>query len=112
MQKALEGASAFVWKPTITHASRALAAYEAHGPKAQLIISGAYESGVGTIVLANYAAAFSQAAAGLDTYRALAHDVLKRPLSLRPTIAIAAWTKRLRVNTAMMDPVPIQNRDR
>jgi O-succinylbenzoate synthase len=48
------------------------------------VVSSAYESGVGTAALIALAAGIGerQVPAGLDTYRALADDVLDSPLSL------------------------------
>ena len=48
------------------------------------VVSSAYESGVGTAALVALTAAIGErpVAAGLDTYRVLAHDVLEKPLGL------------------------------
>jgi O-succinylbenzoate synthase len=48
------------------------------------VLSSAYESGVGTAALVALAAAIGErpVAAGLDTYRVLADDVLEKPLGL------------------------------
>jgi L-alanine-DL-glutamate epimerase-like enolase superfamily enzyme len=48
------------------------------------VVSSAYESGVGTAALVAMAASIGEhpVPAGLDTYRALADDVLDTPLSL------------------------------
>ncbi len=49
-----------------------------------MVLSGAYESGVGTAAIANYAAAWSGAdvPVGLDTYAWLQQDVLEARLPL------------------------------
>jgi O-succinylbenzoate synthase len=48
------------------------------------VVSSSYESGVGTAALVALAAAIGErpVAAGLDTYRVLANDVLEKPLGL------------------------------
>jgi hypothetical protein len=50
-------------------------------------MSSSYESGVGTLALLRMAASIGDGAAGLDTYRRLADDVLSPPLELsRPRV--------------------------
>lgn len=81
--KAHEYARAFVMKPTIVGCSRTLSlAAVARNFGAEAIISSSYESGVGMLGLLRMAAPFGRAAAGLDTYRRLADDVLDPPLDL------------------------------
>ncbi len=80
-------ARAWVWKPTLLHvpmlgpALHGLTQAES-GPR--LVLSAAFESGVGIAALAQYAAAYMEPslAAGLDTYSWLAEDVLTSPLPL------------------------------
>ncbi len=80
-------ARAWVWKPTLMHvpmlgpALQGLTQAES-GPR--LVLSAAFESGVGIAALAQYAAAYMEPslAAGLDTYAWLAEDVLVYPLPL------------------------------
>jgi O-succinylbenzoate synthase len=48
-------------------------------PHIDLVLSGAYESGIGTL---HIGALFSKRAAGLDTYRYLEEDLLKNPLRI------------------------------
>jgi len=79
------GLTAVVLKPTVLGGlSRALAfAHTALCLRAYPVISAVYESGVGIAALARFAMALGgNAAAGLDTYRALASDVLKKRLPL------------------------------
>lgn len=81
--EAHEYARAFVLKPTVIGFSRTMRIAEAArsiGGKA--IISSAYESGIGTLALLRMAATFGRGAAGLDTYRRLADDVICPSLDL------------------------------
>jgi O-succinylbenzoate synthase len=79
-------AVAFVLKPTLLGGiSRTLrAAGRAHRLGVTPVISSAYESGVGTAALVALAAGIGDrpVAAGLDTYRMMAEDVLETPLNL------------------------------
>lgn len=81
-------ARAFVMKPSILGHSRTLSlASVANNIGAKCIISSSYESGVGTMGLLRLAASIGGGAAGLDTYRRLADDVLSPPLELsRPRV--------------------------
>lgn len=83
-----EGAYACVWKPSIMHVPHM--GEDIHSgnfafPIQRLVLSAAYESGVGIANLAAYAAAFSkpEIPAGLDTYSWLAEDVLQSPLPIQ-----------------------------
>lgn len=85
LEGVLRDAAALVWKPSLVHypnIGMLLARHRA--PEGKMVLSGAYESGVATAVLANYAAAYSgpETPAGLDTYVWLAEDVLKERLPL------------------------------
>ncbi len=79
-------AVAFVLKPTLLGGiSRTLrVAGRAHRLGVTPVISSAYESGVGTAALVALAAGIGDrpVPAGLDTYRAMAEDVLETPLNL------------------------------
>lgn len=76
-------ARAFVLKPTVIGARRTssfAAAAKAIGAAA--VISSSYESGVGTMCLIRLAAELGDGAAGLDTYRRFAEDVISPALDL------------------------------
>lgn len=82
-----EGAAALVWKPTLVHTpilGQLLFRDVTHGHSNRVVISAAFESGVGTAALANYAALFAapDTPAGLDTYAWMAPDVLQQRLPL------------------------------
>ena len=86
-------AVALVLKPTllggITRTLRA--AGRAHRLGVTPVISSAYESGVGTAALVALAAGIGDrsVAAGLDTYRMMAEDVLETPLNLpAPSVGV------------------------
>jgi O-succinylbenzoate synthase len=86
-------AVAFVLKPTLLGGiSRTLrAAGRAHRLGVTPVISSAYESGVGTAALVALAAGIGDrpVAAGLDTYRMMAEDVLEMPLNLpAPSVGV------------------------
>ena len=85
LDEVLRGAAALVWKPSLVHYPNiGVAMQQRAAPRARLVLSGAYESGVGTAALANYAAAYSggEVPVGLDTYARLADDVLEARLPL------------------------------
>jgi len=88
----LAQAAAWVWKPSLVHVQYLMAAWRRFEPQPPLVLSAAYESGVGIAAIANYATAFSapETAAGLDTYRVLAEDLLQVPLPLRGAEATLA----------------------
>ena len=76
-------ARAAVLKPTLLHSPGMLAMMLQAGlPCEQIVVSAAFESGVGIAALAQYAAVLSGAdiPAGLDTYGWLAEDVLEERL--------------------------------
>lgn len=76
-------ARAFVLKPSVIGHSRTVSLSSvARDLGAKAIISSSYESGVGMLGLARLAASFGGGAAGLDTYRRFAEDVLSPPLDL------------------------------
>jgi o-succinylbenzoate synthase len=83
----VQGAKAIVWKPTLVH-SPELGAFlfreTRPGQTKMLVLSGAFESGVGTAAVANYAAMFSDPGVpvGLDTYRWMEPDILRERLPL------------------------------
>ncbi len=76
-----------IWKPTLLHGSglsTALIRGNHSIPLHSIVISSAFESGVGISTLAHYAAAFANGgcAAGLDTYSRLDEDIIDPPLAL------------------------------
>ncbi|MBA2377832.1 MAG: o-succinylbenzoate synthase [Actinomycetota bacterium] len=81
-------ARAFVMKPSLLGFHRTVSfASVARDRGAKAIISSSYESGVGTLALLRMADSIGDGAAGLDTYRRLADDVLSPPLELsRPRV--------------------------
>ncbi|MBX3177414.1 MAG: o-succinylbenzoate synthase [Candidatus Hydrogenedentes bacterium] len=91
-ERALAGivqeAEALVWKPTLVHTPTLgdlLFHDVAQGQSSRIVISAAFESGVGTAALANYAAMFASpdTPAGLDTYTWIAPDILRERLPLQ-----------------------------
>lgn len=87
-------ASALIVKPTLIGFSNTLALADAMTPAGvDVVISSAYESGVGLAGLAVLAAAIGNAdtPAGLDTYRRLASDVVQPRLDIGgPVVRVAA----------------------
>jgi o-succinylbenzoate synthase len=88
---------AFVLKPTLLGGiSRTLRMAErAYRLGVTLVVSSAYESGVGTAALVALAAGIGDRAvpAGLDPYRAMAEDVLETPLNLpAPAVGVRETT--------------------
>jgi O-succinylbenzoate synthase len=83
----VQGAKAIIWKPSIVHSpelGKFLFEEARPGQTRILVLTAAFESGVGTAALASYAAMFSSPTVpvGLDTYRWIAPDVLSRRLPL------------------------------
>ncbi|CAN5603797.1 o-succinylbenzoate synthase [soil metagenome] len=93
--------AAIVVKPTIVGgiAATLRLATRAHERGVRVVLSGAFESGVGMRGVAALAAATGGEAAGLDPYRLLETDVLKDQLPFdRPEVDIQAlFNRRLRV---------------
>ncbi len=90
-------AAAVVVKPTLVGgiASAHAIAERAQGVGARVVISAAFESGVGLRGLVALAAATGGHAAGLDTYRWLARDVLDPRLPLdRPLVDVPGLLAR------------------
>jgi O-succinylbenzoate synthase len=82
-----EGAAACIWKPTLLHfpgIGERLRTNDYVVPVQQLVLSAAFESGVGIAALARYAAAYGcpETPIGLDTYSWLAEDVLEARLAI------------------------------
>jgi o-succinylbenzoate synthase len=104
-------AGAVVLKPTLLGGvSRALRfANEAKALGMAPVVSSSYEAGVGTGALVALAAAVGGEPAGLDTYRALAEDVIESPLSLpAPTVDVRATMEAARrVDVAGLEPIPL-----
>ncbi|MEM0961643.1 MAG: o-succinylbenzoate synthase [Bacteroidota bacterium] len=92
--------AAVVLKPTLGRTARRAARLRAELGRrdAQMVISSAFESGVGMRHLVAFASALGETPAGLDTYRWLAEDVTESPLPLLgPSIEVAA----------VLDPNPV-----
>lgn len=72
------------------------------------VVSSSYEAGVGTGALVALAASVGGEPAGLDTYRALAEDVIEHPLPLpAPALdARATMEAALGVDVRHLEPVP------
>ena len=85
----IAGAQALVWKPSLCMPPSRMA-LETDAP---VVLSGAYESGVGTAAVLAHAAAQGPdtPAAGVDTYSRLAEDVLVHRLPLEGAAA-NLWT--------------------
>ena len=80
-----------VLKPTLLGGIRTVRRWgaAARAQDATLVVTGAYESGVGLRMLAALAAALTDAPAGLLTYDRLGDDVLRPRLSMGPTVHVA-----------------------
>ncbi|HPO15427.1 MAG TPA: o-succinylbenzoate synthase [Candidatus Hydrogenedentes bacterium] len=107
-------AAAWVWKPTLLHVPMLGPALQGlvqdeFGPK--LVISAAFESGVGIAALVKYAASCmdSDVAAGLDTYAWLEEDVLLSPLPLSGGHADvpAICTLAGQIDMSRLEPIPM-----
>ena len=100
-----------VLKPTLLGGmSRALRfAEEARALGMASVVSSSYEGGVGTAALVALAAAVGEEPAGLDTYRALAEDVIEAPLRLpAPTMDVRGTMEAARkVDVRRLEPVPL-----
>ena len=93
-------ARAVVLKPTLLGGvSRALGLAAAAKTSGMVpVLSSSYEAGVGTGALVALAASVGEEPAGLDTYRALAEDVLGAPLPLSaPAVAVRETMQAARV---------------
>ncbi len=105
----IDNAAALVWKPTI-HPYPSIAGLGQDGVryKGRVVVSAAFESGVGIAALANYAAAYAGGLpVGLDTYRCFADDVLAAPLPFEgPAVSLAGLNAAAtQVNTGKLDLV-------
>jgi O-succinylbenzoate synthase len=102
-------ARAVVLKPTLLGGiSRSLRfASEAKALGIKVVVSSAYESGVGTGALVALAAMVGDEPVGLDTYRRLADDVIEVPLDLpAPVIDVRRATGAARrVDIRKVTPV-------
>ncbi len=83
----VQRAKAIIWKPTLIHSpelGKLLFEESRPGQTRILVITGSFETGIGTAALANYAALFSSPGVpvGLDTYRWIDPDVLEQRLPL------------------------------
>lgn len=83
----VQEAEALVWKPTLVHTptlGELLFHDVTRGQSSRIVVSAAYESGVGTAALACYAAMFAapETAVGLDTYSWIQPDLLRERLPL------------------------------
>jgi O-succinylbenzoate synthase len=102
---AIPGVVAWVLKPTLMRCLEDVMSWQDKAVQAGVaaIISASYESGVGIRMLAELAGRSPDTAAGLDTYRFLAEDVLEPRLDidsgvidLRDARALAVQTLRLK----------------
>lgn len=80
----IQGVVAWIIKPTLMGALVDIIEWQerAYRSKKVAVISAAYESGVGIRMLAELASRFADWAAGLDTYRFLAEDLLEPRLNI------------------------------
>jgi o-succinylbenzoate synthase len=105
-----EKAHRLIWKPGIVHYPNigGLTGGAAQR-QSRIVVSGAFESGVGTAILAQYAAACCgpETPSGLDTYTWLAEDVLKERLPLdRGAVAVdKIQNMSERVDIEKLEPV-------
>lgn len=101
-------AGAVVLKPTLLGGvSRVLRlAGEAKALGMAAVVSSSYEAGVGTGALVALAAAVGEEPAGLDTYRALAEDVVRRRLPLpAPAVGVREAVEAARdVDVGRLEP--------
>ena len=104
-------ARAVVLKPTLLGGvSRALRLAEgAKSMGAAAVVSASYEGGVGMGALVALAAAVGEEPAGLDTYRALAEDVVEVPLGLpAPAVDVRETMEAARrVDVGRLEPIPL-----
>ena len=104
-------AAACVWKPTLMHVPnlRAAIAWGMFFPMRNIVLSAAFESGVGIHALAHYAAAYAREGVpvGLDTYRWLEEDVLRERLSISgPMVSLSALEAAAHdIDTSMLEPL-------
>lgn len=105
-------ARAVVLKPTLLGGiSRALGLAErATGLGMAAVVSSSYEGGVGMGALVGLAAAVGEVPVGLDTYRALAEDVIEPPLPLpAPTVDVRETMEAARmVDVYRLQPVSVR----
>jgi len=103
LRNVAEQARYLVWKPSLC---LPLSLLEVQS-KAPVVLSAAYETGVGTSAILAYAAAFSAdgIAAGVDTYTRLASDVLATPLALKGPEADLAHVETVRTT---VDPAKLE----
>lgn len=105
LRSVVEQAGTLVWKPSLCLAPSLLNI----STRVPLVLSGAYESGVGTAAILSYASAFSSrdVAAGVDTYSRLVSDVLDvpLPLSCSEVSLVAVEQARATVQTARLKRV-------
>ena len=80
LRRIVESAQALVWKPALCMPPDRMGLHTV----APVVLSAAYESGVGTAATLEHAARkeFGMCAAGVDTYSRLAMDVFDRPLPI------------------------------
>ena len=105
-------ARAVVLKPTLLGGvSRALRLAEgATALSMATVLSSSYEVGVGMGALVALAAAVGEVPAGLDTYRALAEDVIEAPLPLpAPTVDVRETMEAARkVDAGRLESIPLR----
>ncbi|MBP8130095.1 MAG: o-succinylbenzoate synthase [Candidatus Hydrogenedentes bacterium] len=103
----LRGARAWVVKPSLMHFHGLVEWLREVEPPPYVVVSGAYESGVGMSALAQYAAAISGPgiAAGLDTYHVLGRDVLRESLDFGGEIQMVALDRPLDLDPGCLECV-------
>lgn len=78
LHEVIETAQVWVWKPSVCMPPKHLN-LKNHAP---LVLSAAYETGIGTAAIAAYASSSGNAmAVGIDTYSRLESDILDKPLN-------------------------------
>lgn len=104
LRHTVEAAQALVWKPSLCMNPNRMNL----GTAAPVVLSGAYESGVGTAaILEHAAAALDCGAAGIDTYSRLQQDVLEQrlPVSCGEVSLQAVRAAACRINRERLEEV-------
>jgi O-succinylbenzoate synthase len=103
LQRIAETAQFMIWKPSVCMHPRHLGL----NTEPPVVLSGAYESGVGTAAIIKYASRMrSGRAVGVDTYSRLAADILKQPL---PIDGATADIKAVNASLADLDKSQLES---
>lgn len=107
LARVLQGAHAWVVKPSLMHFHGLVEWLRGVKAPPYVVISAAYESGVGISTLAHYAAAISgpDVAVGLDTYQALGKDVLREALPGGGEMRMAQLDKPIEIDANCLECV-------